>query len=165
MGIYGGAYVHMYAKYEVSMSNPVPGGGVYRWHQQRWCQCQWGQTKALWLINQMSQKVWYLRLLKIFRQNLYYLQWIFTKIITNLWELRPLIATCNTFKLWQYCSNFKISVFCKNVTFTLKSATTVSYWYTQNASVVYAIFVCFLLLYVLIRECGNYWFERLRRRF
>ena len=26
----GGAYVHMYTKYEVSMSNPVPRGGVHR---------------------------------------------------------------------------------------------------------------------------------------
>ena len=25
-----GTYVHMYTKYEVSMSNPVPGGGVHR---------------------------------------------------------------------------------------------------------------------------------------
>ena len=25
-----GTYVHMYRKYEVSMSNPVPGGGVHK---------------------------------------------------------------------------------------------------------------------------------------
>ena len=25
-----GTYVHMYTKYEVSMSNPVAGGGVHR---------------------------------------------------------------------------------------------------------------------------------------
>ena len=32
----GGAYVHMCAKYEVSMSNPVSGGGVHRCRHQRW---------------------------------------------------------------------------------------------------------------------------------
>ena len=29
-----GAYVHMYTKYEVSMSNPVAGGAVHRQHQR-----------------------------------------------------------------------------------------------------------------------------------
>ena len=28
-----GTYVHMYTKYEVSMSNTVPGGGVHRQQQ------------------------------------------------------------------------------------------------------------------------------------
>ena len=30
MGVGGGGCVHMYTKYEVSMSNHVPGGGVHR---------------------------------------------------------------------------------------------------------------------------------------
>ena len=39
-----GTYVHMYTKNEVSMSNPVPGGGVHGWQ----CQCQQWQHQCQW---------------------------------------------------------------------------------------------------------------------
>ena len=53
-----GTYVHKYTKYEVPMSNPVPGGCAQMptlmpmTHEG-----QFMIVKVLWLINQMSQKV------------------------------------------------------------------------------------------------------------
>ena len=55
----------MCTKYEVSMFNPVLKRGVHRHEHWFWCRCQhWQRStdkawlcKALWLINQMNQKV------------------------------------------------------------------------------------------------------------
>ena len=51
--------MHMYIKYEVFMSNPVPGGGVHRCQRQpRRCRTTTHEAwlyNALWLVNQMRQ--------------------------------------------------------------------------------------------------------------
>ena len=68
---YMGGYVHMYTKYEVSMSNPVPrevctddddanDKGANEDEQSM-------IVKALWLINQMSQKLFSLKIQSMYR--------------------------------------------------------------------------------------------------
>ena len=50
-------YVHMYTKYEVSMLRTWARKGVCRQHQQLHMTDKACLYKALWLINQMSQKL------------------------------------------------------------------------------------------------------------
>ena len=54
------ACVHIYAKYEFSMSNPVASSTV---HRRQWQGTHHGQNmivQALWMINQISQKVYFM---------------------------------------------------------------------------------------------------------